>query len=57
MTINETLFSYLRERFYKNNHAKYRKYFDEWINNVTKSQLYYFEIERMNIINNAKAIH
>lgn len=57
MTINETLFYYLRERFYKNNHAKYRKYFDEWINNVTESQLYYFEIERMNIINNAKAIH
>lgn len=46
---------WLRLEFYKCNHAKYRKYADEWLNNLTDAQiegferharLYYFGIYR-----------
>jgi hypothetical protein len=57
MEIKGVLFDYLRERFYKNNHTKYRKYFDEWINNVTETQLFYFEKERISIKNQEKIQH
>lgn len=57
MEINTILFDYLRERFYRNNHAKYRKYFDEWISNITENQLFYFEKERISIKNQEKIQH
>ena len=40
---------YLRERFRRNNHTKYHKYCDEWINAVTPDQLHYFVQERQRI--------
>lgn len=52
--MTQILYNYLQERFYKNNHDKYRKYFEEWVTNLTDSQLYYFEIERLNILYNSK---
>ena len=52
--MTEILYNYLRERFYKNNHDKYRKYFDEWINGITEIQMDYFEKERLNILHNSK---
>lgn len=47
MTIDE----YLVYRFRKNNHNKYLKYMQEWINGITKTQLDYFkkEKERLNL--------
>lgn len=57
MEINTVLFDYLRDRFYRNNHAKYRKYFDEWISNITENQLFYFEKERISIKNQEKIQH
>ena len=42
MTINE----YLRQRFNRNNHNKYLKYCDEWISNITNTQLEYFKREK-----------
>jgi len=57
MEINTILFDYLRERFYRNNHAKYRKYFDEWVSNITENQLFYFEKERISIKNQEKIQH
>ena len=57
MKIKGILFDYLRERFYKNNHTKYRKYFDEWVENVTETQLMYFEKERISIKNQEKIQH
>jgi hypothetical protein len=33
---------YLREEWKQNNITKYQKYFDEWINNLTETQLYYY---------------
>lgn len=29
--LSEEMYTYLQQRFYRNNHAKYRKYFDEMI--------------------------
>lgn len=54
--MTEVIYEYLRKRFYKSNHAKYRKYFEEWVINLTESQIYYFKIEMENILNNAKRI-
>lgn len=33
------LFEWLKFRFYRDNHVKYRKYFDEWVANITESQI------------------
>lgn len=54
--MTEILYNYLRERFYKNNHDKYRKYFDEWVNCITETQIDYFEKERLNILNQSKHV-
>lgn len=42
MTIDE----YLVYRFKRNNHNKYMKYMQEWIDNVTETQLMYFQKEK-----------
>lgn len=55
--MTEVVYEYLRKRFYQSNHAKYRKYFEEWVINLTESQIYYFKIEMENILNNAKRIN
>lgn len=47
--MTEILYQYLKERFFKNNHAKYRKYCEEWVTNLTETQIEYFERERNNI--------
>jgi len=57
MEIKGVLFDYLRERFYRNNHAKYKQYFDEWVSNITEIQLMYFEKERISIKNQEKIQH
>ena len=41
---------YLKMRFLKNNHPKYHKYMNEWINNITDIQLYYFKKEMNKLI-------
>lgn len=50
--MTQEMYIYLQQRFYRNNHAKYRKYFEEWIANVTDTQLMYFEKEKYRIENN-----
>jgi len=37
--MDKELFEWLKFRFYRDNHVKYRKYFDEWVENVTQSQI------------------
>lgn len=54
--MTKILYNYLQERFYKNNHIKYRKYFDEWVNRITETQIDYFEKERLNILNQSKHV-
>lgn len=50
--ITKEMYAYLQQRFYRNNHAKYRKYFEEWVQNVTEEQLMYFEKEKFRLDNN-----
>lgn len=38
--------AYLTKRFLGNNHPKYHKYMQEWVDNVTPTQLAYFELEK-----------
>jgi Zn-dependent membrane protease YugP len=40
---------YLIQRFLKNNHNKYSKYVNEWINNLTADQIAYFILEKQRI--------
>lgn len=48
--MEQELRQYLEWRFNSNNHPKYRKYANEWIANVTSTQLNYFKRERENLI-------
>ena len=43
---------YLQQRFLRNNHRKYHKYMDEWIDGVTEDQMRYFKEERRRIEEN-----
>ena len=36
------LYNWLHEIWVRHNHVKYRKYFDEWVENLTDSQIYGF---------------
>lgn len=48
----ESIKPYLQNRFNRDNHDKYLKYFEEWFLNLTDNQVYYFikdfENERKN---------
>ena len=37
---------YIRQDFYRSNIDKYRKYFDMWYNNLTDTQLYFYELRK-----------
>ena len=50
--MTKELRTYLEWRFRFNNIPKYRKYQDEWINNIPKDQLWYFEIEMNHLRSN-----
>lgn len=52
IVMTKEMYTYLQQRFYRNNHVKYRKYFEEWVQNVTETQLMYFEKEKFNLDNN-----
>lgn len=49
--MNSIIKAYLTQRFLKNNHNKYYKYCNKWIQNVTIDQLNYFieEKKRLNL--------
>lgn len=47
--IGNILYTYLETRFYKENHSKYHKYFNEWVQNISDIQLMYFEREMNNL--------
>jgi len=52
MEMTDNMREYLRQRFNRNNHPKYHKYFEEWLNNVVDTQLMYFEKEKYRLENN-----
>lgn len=39
LNMTKELFEWLEFRFYHDNHVKYRKYFKEWIANITPNQI------------------
>ena len=49
-TMTEQLYTYLQLRFYNENHVKYHKYFEEWVQNITNNQIHYFNTEMSNLI-------
>lgn len=40
MESNEELYVYLKRIFYRDNHPKYHKYFEEWYSNLTPDQIH-----------------
>ena len=49
-TMTEQLYTYLQLRFYRENHIKYHKHFEEWVQNITNNQIHYFNTEMSNLI-------
>ena len=43
--MNDELYKYLEKSWRYGNHKKYQKYFKEWVNNITESQIEYFLIQ------------
>ena len=41
--MNEILYQYLQTQWKRNNIPKYQKYFEEWVNNLTDTQIYYYK--------------
>ena len=39
MKIQKELYDWLQFRWRNDNHTKYHKYFDDWVNNVTEDQI------------------
>lgn len=37
--------TYLQYRFFEDNSTKYHHYFQTWYENLTKNQVYYFELD------------
>lgn len=54
--MTKELRTYLEWRFRVNTINKYKKYQDEWINNIPQEQLWYFEIEMKHLKDNGKYI-
>lgn len=48
--MTKELETYLQWRFRVNNHAKYQRYLNDWLYNVTETQLQYFEQEMRRLI-------
>ena len=49
--MDDELKIWLRERWRRDNHAKYQHYFDAWHANLTKSKLYHFGEQKRHIEN------
>lgn len=48
------LYEWLEYRFYRDNHLKYRKYFKEWITNITLNQIDGFRRQMQTDLSNLK---
>lgn len=46
------LYDWLKFIFYRDNHKKYHKYFNEWVKNLTPHQEFYFMKQKISIDNN-----
>ena len=51
MEISTKLMEWLRYQWKISNHAKYQRYFDEWVKNILPSQIDGFEKQMYNLEN------
>jgi hypothetical protein len=42
--MNKILYTYLEREWRYCNHTKYQHYFKSWVNNLTESQIHYFNV-------------
>ena len=54
--MNTVLKEWLRVEFNNSNLSKYRKYFEEWISNLTDNQIIGFEEQRIGKITKNKSL-
>ena len=54
--MTNVLKEWLRAEFYKSNLPKYKKYFDEWFENITGNQIDGFEQQRIGQITKSKCV-
>lgn len=54
--MNQKLYDWLRIEFYRSNHAKYKHLFDEWVSNLTQSQIDGFSKQMYNKENNVLGV-
>lgn len=54
--MNQKLYDWLRIEFYRSNHAKYKHLFDEWVSNLTQSQINGFSKQMYNKENNVLGV-
>jgi len=40
--MNNELYQYLKNEWRENNLPKYQRYFEEWVSNLTETQIYYY---------------
>ena len=52
MGMTDKLYEWLRREFYQSNHSKYRHLFEEWVKNITDSQIQGFLKQMHNKENN-----
>lgn len=50
--MNDKLYEWLRREFYFSNHNKYKYLFEEWVRNITPSQIERFSKQMYNKENN-----
>lgn len=50
--MTDKLYEWLRREFYQSNHSKYRHLFEEWVKNITDSQIQGFLKQMHNKENN-----
>lgn len=46
--MSNELYEWLFQHWRRDNHAKYLRYFEEWISNITESQIRYFNKQMYN---------
>ena len=55
--ISNELYKWLQQEFYRSNHRKYHKYFEEWVDNVTYNQISGFNNQMIGQLTKSKIIN
>ena len=55
--MSDELYTWLEKEFKYSNHKKYHKYFNEWVKNITNSQIDGFNRQMIGQLTKSKIIH